>query len=413
MTMTNMLSDSDHVAAHSASVCCMIQIAEACQRFRPRRASHRHYRAHALLSQPFGTFFLPGPTEVRREILAAMTQPMLPHRGAAFEALYASLQQGLQPIFRTKRPVYISSSSATGLMEAAVRCAPPGPILALVNGAFSERFSAITAACGRDVHVVSCAWGEVVPLDHVEAALKTRHFAAVTVVHSETSTGALTDLEVLAKVVHAHDSLLLVDSVTGIAGAPVETDAWNLDFVLTGSQKALALPPGLAFGVASERFIATAAQAAARGLYFDLVEFEEFTHKNQTPSTPAISLMYASDAQCKEIAREGIERRWVRHTSMMEHMHSWVMEARRETGHQLDVLAPIESRSPTVTAVKLPPQLSGDLVARAVADRGYIIGAGYGQLKKSTFRVGHMGDHTVEGLARCLDVVTEALSTFS
>ena len=235
----------------------------------------------------FGTFFLPGPTEVRRDVLAAMLQPMLPHRGAAFEALYARIQSGLQPIFRTKRPVYISSSSATGLMEAAIRGAPAGPILALVNGAFSERFSAIAQACGREVEILSCKWGEVVELDAVESALKTKHFSAVTVVHSETSTGALTDLEPLAKVVHAHDALLIVDSVTGIAGAPVETDAWNLDFVLTGSQKALALPPGLAFGVASERYIRTAEQPS-RGLYFDLVEFEQFTQKNQTPSTPAI-----------------------------------------------------------------------------------------------------------------------------
>lgn len=361
----------------------------------------------------FGTFFLPGPTEVRREVLEAMLQPMLPHRGAAFESLYENLQDGLRPIFRTERPVYISSSSATGLMEAAIRCAPAGPILSLVNGAFSDRFAAIARACGRDVQVVSCVWGQVVPLDEVESALKSRHFAAVTVVHSETSTGALTDLEPLAKVVHALGSLLIVDSVTGVAGAPVETDLWNLDFVLTGSQKALALPPGLAFGVASENFIAHASKSEARGLYFDLVEFEEFTHKNQTPSTPALSLMYAAEAQCHEIVREGIERRWARHVSMMEHMHSWVVEARQETGHQLDVLAPIESRSPTVTAVTLPSTLSGEVVAKAVADRGYVIGSGYGKLKMSTFRVGHMGDHTVEGLARCLDVVTEALDSLS
>src|ERR1700712_2874100 len=133
----------------------------------------------------FGTFFLPGPTEVRREILAAMLQPMLPHRGAAFESLYARLQDALRPIFRTARPVYVSSSSATGLMEAAIRCAPTGPILSLVNGAFSERFSAIAEASGRDVQLESCLWGEVVSLDAVEAALKSRHFAAVTVVHSE------------------------------------------------------------------------------------------------------------------------------------------------------------------------------------------------------------------------------------
>jgi len=361
----------------------------------------------------FGTFFLPGPTEVRRDVLAAMMQPMLPHRGAAFETLYARLQDGLRPIFRTARPVYISSSSATGLMEAAIRCSPLGAILALVNGAFSERFAAIAQSCGREVQVIACNWGEVVALDVVEAELKLRHYAAVTVVHSETSTGALTDLEPLAKLVHAHDALLLVDSVTGIAGAPVETDAWQLDFVLTGSQKALALPPGLAFGVASERFISTAAASSSRGLYFDLVEFEEFTHKNQTPSTPAISLMYAADAQCQEIAREGIERRWARHVSMMEHMHSWVMEARQETGHPLDVLAPLESRSPTVTAVTLPAALTGDAIAKAVAERGYVIGAGYGKLKKGTFRVGHMGDHSVDGLAQCLDVVTEAIVSLS
>lgn len=361
----------------------------------------------------FGTFFLPGPTEVRREILAAMLAPMLPHRGAAFEAMYESLQNGLKPIFRTTRPVYVSSSSATGLMEAAIRCAPPGLILALVNGAFSERFAAITAACARNVQILSCAWGEVTSLDVIEAALKSRHFVAVTVVHSETSTGALTDLLPLATLVHQYDALLIVDSVTGIGGAPVETDQWNLDFVLTGSQKALALPPGLAFGVASERFVKTMSQSSSRGLYFDLVEFEQFAHKNQTPGTPAISLMYAANAQCQAIAKEGIERRWARHVAMAEHMHSWVMEARQQTGLALDVLAPLESRSPTVTAVTLPAAVSGEDVARAVGERGFVIGSGYGKLKKSTFRVGHMGDHTIDGLAHCLDAVADALAQLS
>ena len=357
----------------------------------------------------FGTFFLPGPTEVRREILAAMLAPMIPHRGAAFEKMYAGLQHDLRTIFRTTRPVYVSSSSATGLMEAAIRCAPPGPILSLVNGAFSERFSVIAAACGREVHVVVCTWGEVVSLDLVETALRSRHFAAVTVAHSETSTGALTDLESLALLAHEHDALLVVDSVTGIAGAPVETDLWKLDFVLTGSQKALALPPGLAFGVASELFVSTMSQSPSRGVYFDIADFELYAGKNQTPSTPAISLMYAAAAQCQAIAREGIERRWARHVSMAEHMHSWVMEARRQTGFALDVLAPLESRSPTVTAVTLPSAVSSDAIVQGVSERGFVVGSGYGKLKGSTIRVGHMGDHTVEGLARCLDAVTDTL----
>jgi len=357
----------------------------------------------------FGTFFLPGPTEVRREVLEAMLQPMLPHRGAVFEALFARIQESLRPVFRTTRPVYVSSSSATGLMEAAIRCARPGPILAMVNGAFSERFANIAQSCGRDTVVVGGDWHRPVPLDVVEAALTARQFAAVTVVHSETSTGTLTSLPELAQLVHAHDAALLVDSVTGLAGVPVETDAWELDFVLTGSQKALALPPGLAFGVASERFIREATQAHARGLYFDLVEFEQYIHKNQTPNTPALSLLYAAEVQGAHIARETIEGRWARHATMAATTHAWVHALRESTGQPFCIYAPEGARSTTVTAVALPPSLKGDDIVKAVAARGFVIGGGYGKLKPTTFRIGHMGDHTVHGVSRCLAATADAI----
>jgi aspartate aminotransferase-like enzyme len=358
---------------------------------------------------PFGTFFLPGPTEVRREVLEAMLQPMLPHRGAVFEALFAKLQTGLKPIFRTQRPVYVSSSSATGLMEAAIRCARPGPILCLVNGAFSERFANIAQSCGREATVIGGDWSVPVPLDLVEIALRGGHYSALTVVHSETSTGVLTDIHALAQLAHRYNCAVLVDSVTGLAGVPVETDAWELDFVLTGSQKALAMPPGLAFGVASERFISEARNASARGLYFDLVEFEQYIHKNQTPNTPALSLLYAAAAQVEHIAREGMERRWARHEAMAEHTWSWVHELRQRVGAPFDVYAPDGARSHTVTAVTVPAGLSPDAVVKAVAQRGYVIGAGYGQLKGSTFRIGHMGDHTMEGVESVLEVVAESV----
>ena len=195
------------------------------------------------VTAPFGTFFLPGPTEVRREVLETMLAPMLPHRGSEFETMFGRIVASLKPIFRTTRPVYVSTSSATGFMEMAVRCSPPGAILSLVNGAFSERFADIAKSCDRDVTVVQAAWGNVVSLEQVEAALRAKRYVALTVVHSETSTGALTSLEPLARLARAHDVLILVDSVTGIGGAPVETDAWDLDVVLTGSQKSLALPP--------------------------------------------------------------------------------------------------------------------------------------------------------------------------
>jgi len=359
---------------------------------------------------PVGTFFLPGPTEVRPAVLDAMRGPMLPHRGAAFEALFARVQGHLRPVFRTARPVYVATASATGLMEAAIRCAPPGGVLALVNGAFSERFAQIAEACGRAVTRVGGDWHRAVPLDAVEGALRAARYAAVTVVHSETSTGVLTPLPPLAALARAHGARLLVDSVTGLGGAPVETDAWGLDFVLTGSQKALALPPGLAFGVASADFIREAAGTPGRGLYFDLVEYEESVHRNQTPNTPALSLLYAADVQGAHIAAETVEGRWARHAAMAAQAHAWVGTLREATGAPFCLYAPAGERSPTVTAVALPPGVEGGDVVRAVARAGFVIGDGYGRLKGRTIRIGHMGDHTPEGLARCLDAVGEALA---
>ena len=351
----------------------------------------------------FGTFFLPGPTEVRTEVLAAMTRPMIPHRGKTFEALYANVNGGLQHAFRTRRPVYISTSSASGLMEAAIRCAPAGPVLALVNGAFSERFANIARACDRETVVVETPAGTVHDRTAVEDALKAKWFAAVTVVHSETSTGALTDLAAIAKLAHAHGAMILVDSVTGLGGAPVETDAWELDFVLTGSQKALALPPGLAFGVASEAFILQAQTAHSRGLYFDLVEFEQFAHKNQTPNTPAVSLLYAAEVQMHAIVAVGIEARWARHAAMRAMTESWCAT------NGLAILAIEGSRSPTVTAIRLPERITPGAMVKAVSERGFVIGGGYGTMKDVTFRVGHMGDHTPDRLALCLAACADAL----
>lgn len=359
-----------------------------------------------IINPSFGTFFLPGPTEVRAEVLAAMMRPMIAHRGQAFEALFARLQHGLRDVFRTARPVFISSSSATGLMEAAVRCAPEGPMLSLVNGAFSQRFAHIVASCGRAGDVLEVPLGQVPAIDAVEERLTSRRYAAITVAHSETSTGARTDVRALTELAHRYGALCLVDSVTGVGATPLAFDAWGMDFVLTGSQKALALPPGLAFAVASSAYMAHAAKAPARGLYFDLVEFEQYAAKNQTPNTPALSLLYALDVQLAAIAAEGMEARWARHAAMAEAAARWV--ASRPT---LAMLAPAGARSHTVSTITLPAGVSAGAVTSAVAERGFTIGGGYGALRERTIRIGHMGDHTVETLARCLDVCGEVLDS--
>jgi aspartate aminotransferase-like enzyme len=356
-----------------------------------------------------GTFFLPGPTQVRAEILAQMSLPMLPHRGAEFESIYARCDAGLRTIFRTGRPVYIASASATGLMEGAIRCAPSGAVLSLVNGAFSERFAQVAASCGRTVVRDEVPLGQHHTSEQVTALLRSSGARVVTLTHSETSTGAMNDIQALSAAVHAEGAVILVDSVTGLAGAPLETDAWGLDFAFTGSQKSLALPPGLALGVASQSFIEGAAHNSDRGTYFDLVEFEKYAVKNQTPNTPAISLFFALAAQVEAIAAEGIEQRWARHAAMQACTLSWVDALHSDVHSAFGVLAPESGRSPTVTCVTLPSALTGPKLSAAVAARGYVIGAGYGQLRESTFRIGHMGDHTVQGLTNCLHVVRDVI----
>jgi aspartate aminotransferase-like enzyme len=364
----------------------------------------------SVSAPPFGRFFLPGPTEVLPEILAAQVRPMIGHRGKSMEQLIAQLQPGLQRIFRTARPVYISSSSATGLMEAAIRNCGGRRVLSLVNGAFSERFFKIAQANGRNVTALGVPLGQVHTPEQLGQALKAGPYDAVTVVHSETSTGALNPIRELARVCHeAGDVLLLVDSVTGIAGAPVETDLWDLDFVLTGSQKALALPPGLALGVAHPRALARAKGESNRGIYFDLLEFESYIHKHQTPNTPALSLMYALAAQVVRIDRETIEARWSRHHAMAARTWRWAEELRAR-GVDVGVLAPDGHRSPTVTCITMPPGKKGSEVNDAMKARGFTISAGYGPLKDSTIRIGHMGDHSVAELETLLGALEEVLA---
>lgn len=358
------------------------------------------------MSYAFGKFFVPGPTDVRPDVLAAMTQPMIAHRGPEFEAMFARIQEGLRAVFRTERPVYVSSSSATGLMEAAIRCAPAGRILALVNGGFSERFAKIADMCGRDFDRYEVPAGRAHDPAELRDRLAGKRYVAITVVHSETSTGVLNDVRALSDVARESGALCLIDSVSGLGGVPLEFDEWKCDYVLTGSQKALALPPGLAFAAASADFARAAKEVAGRGVYFDLGEFDQFAAKDQTPNTPAVSLLYAADAQLQAIAAEGMEARWARHLAMQQEVVEWT-ERLAERG--ISIVARPGERSPTVSAIRLPGGMTPRGFITEVRRTGYTLGAGYGALKDTTFRIGHMGDHTVATVRGCLAACDEVL----
>jgi aspartate aminotransferase-like enzyme len=280
----------------------------------------------------------------------------------------------------------------------------------VVNGAFSERFFQIARACGFEAEALTVPLGRAVTPQQLADALRGRDFDTVTVVHSETSTGALAPIAELAEVCRAAgDVALLVDSVTGLAGVPVETDAWGLDVVLTGSQKALALPPGLTLGVASPRVLERAKANGSRGTYFDFLEYEKYAAKRQTPNTPAISLLYALARQLAHIRAEGIEARWARHEAMARRTWAWADEM-RDAGIAVGMLAPEGERSWTVSCLTLPEGRMGPDVNAAMKARGFVISAGYGSLQQSTIRIGHMGDHTVEELDAVLATLREVLS---
>jgi aspartate aminotransferase-like enzyme len=368
---------------------------------------------HPPAAADFGRFFLPGPTEVHPDVLAAMTRPVMGHRGPELSGLLAAVDPVLRDLFRTSRPVYVASASATGLMEAAVRNGVRRRALSLVKGAFSERFASLVTDCGREGERYDVDPGHAHAPDEVFRRLRAGGFDAVTVVHSETSTGVLDPLREIAEAVRRAETetgdeiLLLVDGVTSVGGMLVETDTWGLDFLLTGSQKAMALPPGLAFGTASERMMQRARGLTGRGQYFDLIEFDLYWRKHQTPNTPAVSLMYALAAQAERIRAEGVEARAARHWAMAERAWGWVEERGPRWG--LSLFAPRGRRSPTVTTVAVGGTLPATEICKGMTKRGWTLGTGYGALKDTTFRIGHMGDHTVEELDALLAALEEVL----
>lgn len=353
---------------------------------------------------PFGRFFLPGPTEVPHDVLQAMARPMISHRGDEFESLMARIAPRLARVFRTARPVYVSTSSATGLMEAGVRNAVHKRVLCLVGGSFGERFYRASVNSGVPADALEVPFGQAHTPELLADALRSGKYGAITVVHSETSTGVLNPIRELAQVAHeSGDVAVIVDTVSSMAAAPIESDDWALDYVLTGSQKAIALPPGLAFCVANARVLERARASQRRGLYFDLLELDEATRKHVTPNTPAVSLLYALDVQLDRVMAEGMEARWARHARMAEHTWHWA-ESRG-----LRVFAPAGFRSPGVTCILMPDGMAGSAVAAAMKGKGFVIATGYGALKDDMVRIGHMGEHTLGEVEEVLEALGDVM----
>lgn len=309
--------------------------------------------------------------------------------------LFASLQPPLRRLFRTTQPVLIAASSASGMAEAAVRNAVDRRVLVVVGGFFGEWLARIAEACGKEVVRLSVPPGRTLEPDQLERLLDGPPVEAVALVHSDTSTGSLAPLAELARVVRAQsNALVLVDAVTSVGALPVETDAWGLDFVFTGSQKALALPPGLGLAVASERMRERAARRPDRGWYFDLLKYDQAARTSRPTQTPALSLIYALERQLGRIEAEGgVEARWRRHRAMLDVMERWA-----GTHTEFPLLAGPDRRSWAVSALTPPPGLTVPEILPRMRDRGFTLAGGLGDLADRVIRIGHMGDLEPEHL---------------
>ena len=348
----------------------------------------------------------PGPTPVPPEVLAAISQPVVHHRSLDFRPIYERCLARLREVFRTASEVLLFGSAGTGVMESAVAnlCSRGDRVLVLVSGQFGERWAAITSAYGLEVERLDCAWGETPSADDVASLLADLGGAkAVFITHSETSTGVVCDLQAIAAAAKDAGALSVVDAVSSLGAVPLETDAWELDVVVSGSQKALMTPPGLAMVSVSGR--AWQARGSAPRFYFDWERTRKAQASLDAPFTPPVSLVAGLDVALGLLLETGLE-------AVFDH-HVRLGHACREGAKAmgLELFSPDEDRSAVVTAVRAPEGIDATELVRSLRDRfGITIANGHAALKGKIFRIGHIGYFDVFDVTTALAAVELVLA---
>ncbi|MEO6875111.1 MAG: alanine--glyoxylate aminotransferase family protein [Opitutaceae bacterium] len=350
--------------------------------------------------------FIPGPVAVSEKTLRAMAQPMIGHRSPDFVALYHAIQPGLQGILATKDPVYLSTSSAWGVMEGSIRNVVKKKVLNCMNGAFSDKWNDVALRCGKLATALKFDWGQPVDPVAVRRELATGAYDSLTLIHNETSCGCMSDLPALMKVIREFpDVIAIVDTVSSLSALPIPKDELGIDVLVSGSQKAFALPPGLSFLSVSKKALERAATLPDRGYYFDYLEFQRNHENGMTPSTPVIPLIYALKSKLEDIAAEGLEARYARHARLNAAVRNWGLAK----GFRL---FPQEGYG-SVTLNCFANNLGYDLSALnkiLKAKHSLVIDGGYGKIKGKTFRISNMGDETDATIASLISSLDAALA---
>ncbi|MGA2800778.1 MAG: alanine--glyoxylate aminotransferase family protein [Verrucomicrobiota bacterium] len=353
---------------------------------------------------------IPGPVEVSEKTLKAFSSPMIGHRSQGFKDLYAKIQPQLQQLLYTKQLVYISTSSAWGVMEGAIRNLVAKKVLNCMCGAFSDKWFDVSKRCGKQADALQVEWGSPIRAEAVDKKLATGQFDALTFIHNETSTGVMSPLAEIAALKKKYpDVTFIVDSVSSMTATKIEFDALGIDVLLAGTQKALALPPGTSIFTCSKAALAKAATAKDRGYYFDFVEFQKNAELSMTPSTPSIGHVFALQSKLEDIFAEGLENRFARHKKLAEMTRAWAAK------HGFTLFPDKGFESVTLTCVNNGAKPGGHVtdvpkLQKLVKDQGFLIDGGYGKIKGKTFRISSMGDETEATMNQLFAAMDKAMS---
>jgi aspartate aminotransferase-like enzyme len=353
---------------------------------------------------------IPGPVEVSEKTYRAMCAPMIGHRSQDFKDLYGKIQPQLRKLLATERLVYLSTSSAWGVMEGAIRNLVSKKVLNCMNGAFSDKWFDVSKRCGKDAETLQVPWGSPIRGEDVDKKLATGQFDALTFIHNETSTGTMSPIDELAELKKKYpDVMFIVDAVSSMTAVPLEFDRLGLDVLLAGTQKAFALPPGLAVFVCSQAALDKAAGLGDRGYYFDLVEFQKNAEKNMTPSTPSIAHIYGLSSKLDEFFAEGLDNRYARHQRLAQRTRDWAAK------HGFELYPDKGFESVTLTCINNGAKPGGRVVdvsklQKLVKEQGMLIDGGYGKIKGQAFRLSNMGDETDETMDRLYAALDHAMA---
>lgn len=350
---------------------------------------------------------IPGPTPCPPEVLAAMSRAMVDHRGPEMSELLHRSAPRLKTAFQTASDVMIVTTSGTGGLEAAVAnvLSPGDKVLSVSIGNFGTRLAQIASAYGAQVTKLAFENGQAADPEQVRAALAADpDIRAVLITHNETSTGVTNPLEQLAAAVRPAEALIIVDAVSSLSSIPVKVDAWDLDVVVSGSQKGWMLPPGLAFVSLSDRAWDAYGRATMPRFYFDLGKHRDNLAKGTTPWTPAVSLIFALDVALDMLEAEGWESIYARHQVCADLTRAGV----KRLG--LELLADEQFASNTVTAVKAPPDLDVSKLRKVLREQfDSVVGGGQAELSGKIFRIGHLGLVQEDDMRQTLTALEQAL----